>query len=355
MSKVFHPWQLLSVIVAGMLNTQQQQVIEYLREENRVLKEQLGGKRVRLTDAQRRRLAVKGKRLGRKLLDEICTIVTPDTILRWHRNLIARKYDGSVKRRPGRPQVMSEIRQLVVRMARENAGWGYLRIEGALQELGHRVARTTIANILKEHGLEPAPQRHTPWSVFLKAHWKTIAATDFFTAEVWTLRGLTRFHVFFVIDLETRRVRISGITDQPSGEWVKRLTRSLLDGFDGFLLKHSYLIHDRDPLFTTAFGSLLRSSGVEPVRLPPRSPNLNAYAERFVGSIRSECLDRMVIFGEQRLRYVVSEYAEHYHHERSHQGLDNALVDPIHECGNGPVLCHDRLGGLLRFYHRKAA
>lgn len=169
MSKALQPWQLLSVIVAGMLNNQQQQMIEYLHEENRVLKEQLGGKRLRLNDNQRRRLAAKGKALGRTILSEICTIVTPDTILRWHRNLIARKYDGSALRKPGRPAVMSEIRQLVVRMARENADWGYLRIEGALKELGHRVARTTIANILKEHGLEPAPQRHTPWSVFLKS------------------------------------------------------------------------------------------------------------------------------------------------------------------------------------------
>ena len=355
MQKILQPWQLLSVIVAGMLNEQQQQIIEYLREENRVLKEQLGGKRLCLNDDQRRRLAAKGRLLGRKILGEICTIVTPDTILRWHRNLIARKYDGSANRRPGRPRIMQEIRRLVVRMASENPGWGYLRIEGALGELGHRVSRTTIANILKEHGLEPAPRRHTPWRVFLNAHWKSIAATDFFTVEAWTSRGLTRFYVLFVIDLETRRVRIAGITPHPSGEWVRCAMRSLLDGFDGFLLKHCYLIHDRDPLFTTEFGALLRSCGVEAVRLPPRSPNLNAYAERFVGSIKSECLDRMVLLGEQHLRHVVTEYSEHYHHERSHQGLDNVLIESVHQHEDGPVHCDDRLGGLLRFYHRSAA
>lgn len=224
-----------------------------------------------------------------------------------------------------------------------------------LQVLGHRVSRTTIANILKEHGLEPAPQRHAPWSVFLNAHWKSIAATDFFTVEAWTPRGLTRFHVLFVIDLDTRCVRIAGITDRPNGEWVRCVTRSLLDGFDGFLLKHRFLIHDRDPLFTTEFGALLRSSGIEPVRLPPRSPNLNAYAERFVGSIKAECLDRMIIFGEQHLWHVISEFAEHYHHERSHQGLGNALIEPAHQHGGCVVRCDDRLGGLLRFYHRRAA
>lgn len=355
MFKVVQPWQLFSVIVAGVLNSHQQKVIEYLREENRVLKERLGCGRLRLSNDQRRRLAAKGKALGRKLLSEVCTIVTPDTILRWHRELIARKYDGSPNRRVGRPRVMQDIRCLVVRMARENPGWGYLRLQGAMREAGHRVARTTIANILRGHGLEPAPQRHTPWSAFLKAHWGSIAASDFFTVEAWTPRGLKRFHVFFVIDLKTKRVRIAGVTDQPTGEWVTRITRSLLDGFDGFLLKHSHLIHDRDPLFTEQFQSLLRAAGVEPVRLPPRSPNLNAHAERFVGSIRSECLDRLIIFGERHLHRVLAEYAEHYHHERCHQSLDNHLIDAVHESGDGTIACRERLGGLLRFYHRSAA
>lgn len=219
MSRALQPWQLRRVIVAGMLTSQPQRVIEYLREENRVWKEQLGGGRLRLNDDQRRRLATKGRALGGSLLGEICTLVTPDTILRWHRQLIARKYNGSAKRRVGRPRVMEEIRRLVMRMARENSGWGYLRLEGTLKKLGHRVARTTIANILKEYGLEPAPHRHTHWSVFLQSHWDAIAATDFFTVEPWTPRGLTRFHVFFLIDLPTRRVRIAGsqISRQENG------------------------------------------------------------------------------------------------------------------------------------------
>lgn len=355
MSKVFQPWQLLSVILAGVLSDQQQRVIEYLREENRVLKEQLGGERLRLNNDQRRRLAAKAKALGRKALAEICTIVAPDTILRWHRDLIARKYDGSKGRRVGRPRIMQEIRLLVVRMARENSGWGYLRLEGALKEAGHRVARTTIADILKEHGLEPAPQRHTPWSTFLRSHWEAIAATDFFTVEAWTARGLTRFYVLFVIDLETRRVEIAGVTDRPTGEWVTSVARGLIDDFDGFLRKHEYLIHDRDPLFTHRFQSLLRSAEIEPLRLPPRSPNLNAYAERFVGSIKSECLDRLIILGERHLRHVLAEYVQHYNHERCHQGLGNELIDPVREEGDGGVVCRERLGGLLRFYHRSAA
>lgn len=180
-----HPWQLLSVIVAGYISSEQQRVIDYLKTENQILREQLGTKRPRLTDDQRRKLAVLGNALGRKTLAEICSIVTPDTILRWHRRLIARKYDGSDKRKPGRPRVMQEIRRLVLMMATENRSWGYKRIEGELRKLGHRVARTTVANILREHGIEPAPERakRVTWAEFLSTHWESIAATDFFTVE----------------------------------------------------------------------------------------------------------------------------------------------------------------------------
>jgi transposase InsO family protein len=300
-------------------------------------------------------LAAKGKRLGRRFLGEVCTIVTPDTILRWHRQLIARKYDGSGKRQRGRTGVMREIRELCVRMAAENPGWGYSRIQGALANLGHRVGRSTIRRILKEHGLEPAPQRHVPWSVFLKAHWEAIAAADFLTVEAWTLRGLTRSYVFFVIDLETRRVRIAGITDRPTVEWVTRVARSLVDDFDGFLSKHRYLVHDHDPLFRGAFPVLLRSAGVEPVRLPPQSPNLNAHAERFVRSIKEECLSKIVPIGERHVRHAIEQFAEHYHFERNHQGLGNQLIDG--EAETEPVNLverRERLGGVLRSYHRAA-
>ncbi|MGE4198943.1 MAG: integrase core domain-containing protein, partial [Phycisphaerales bacterium] len=325
-----HPLlQTLAVLLAGWLNERQQHAVEYLREENRVLREALGDKRLRLSDRQRRRLAAKGITLGRAMLAEFCTIVTPDTILRWHRELIARKYDGSARRRcNGGPRgVMRTIRELCVRMAKDNPAWGFTRIQGALANLGHRVGRSTIRRVLIQHGLEPAPKRHMPWRTFSMAHWDAIAATDFFTVEAWTLRGLTRFHVFFVIDLSTRRVRIAGITDEPTGEWVTRCARALVDGFDGFLLGHHYLIHDRDPLFDSSFRSLLASAGVECVRLPPRSPNLNAYAERFVRSIKEECLSKIIPIGERHLRRAIESYIEHYHLERNHQGLGNRLID----------------------------
>ena len=187
-----HIWQLLVVTIAGWVNRYQQDAIEYLKEKNRVLREQLGGRRLRFTDAQRRRLAANAKVLSRDSLNEIAELVTPDTLTRWYTRLIAKKYDGSQNRGPGRPRVAGTIRELVVRMATENSTWGYTRICGALRNLGHDVGRNTVKRILAEHGLEPANERskRMPWSTFLNAHWGAIAATDFFTVEVLTRHGL---------------------------------------------------------------------------------------------------------------------------------------------------------------------
>ncbi len=270
--------QFLMLIFAGWVNRSQQDVIEYLREENRVLREQLGGRRLLFTDGQRRRLAAKAKAIGRKGLFEISTLVTPDTLLRWYRRLIAKKYDGSRARKPGRPSTAAEIEELVIRMARDNPRWGYTRIRGALHNLGHEIGRNTIRRILLENGFDPAPFRSkgTSWKTFLKSHWGAIAATDFFSVEVLTRWGLVRYFVLFVIDLETRRVEIAGITRQPDGEWMKQIARNLTDIDEGFLNGDRYLIHDRDPLFTGAFREVLGSSDVRTVKLPARSPDLNA-------------------------------------------------------------------------------
>ncbi len=351
-----HAWQILVVALAGWLNRQQQDVIEYLQEENRVLREHLKGKRILFSDDQRRRLASKGKSLGRRVLMGIETLVTPETILRWHRQLIAKKYDGSGKRGVGRPRTRETIRDLVVRMARENTTWGYGRIEGALHNLGHTISRSTIARILKEHGLTPKHRKGMSWSTFLKIHWDALAATDFFTVEVLTLRGLVRYHVLFVMKLSTRTVTIAGIVPEPNGEWVAQIARNLTDPFDGFLRTAKYLIHDRGPAFTKQFASILKSGGVKTVKLPPRSPNLNAYAERFVRSIKEECLSQIIPLGEKHLRHAVEEFMLHYHGERNHQGLDNTLIEPEDHVDqtDGQVQCRNRLGGMLRYYHRAA-
>ncbi len=273
--------QFLLLVPAGWVNRQQQDVIDYQQEENRVLRAGLRGKRLRLSDDERRRLAVKAQALGREALAQIASVATPATLLRWYRCLIAAKYDGSKNRSPGRSPTAKDIRELIVRVARENPTWGYTRLRGALKNLGHELGRNTIKRILAEHGIAPAPERgkSMSWSTFIKAHWGAIAATDLFTVEVVNPFGLVRYHVLFVIDIATRCVCIGGITSDPNGEWMKQVARNLTDMWDGFLLGKRYLIHDRDPLFTEAVRGLLRDSGVKPLRLPANSPNLNAYQE----------------------------------------------------------------------------
>ena len=353
------PLQLLLMMFAGWVNRRQLEVIEYLKAENRILREQVGDRRLRFTDDQRRRLAAKGRVLGRRALSQLNGLVTPDTILRWYRELIAKKYDGTARRGTARPVRAQDVRQLVVRFAKDNPGWGYTRIRGALHNLGHSLGRNTIKRILKEHGLDPAPSRgrQLPWKTFLKAHFGVTAATDFFTVEELTLTGLVRYLVLFVIDLETRRVQIAGIVPQPDGRWMKQIARNLTDSVDGFLKGKRYLIHDRDPLFTDEFRGVLEDAGVTCLRLPARSPNLNAYAERFVLSSKSECLSRIVPLGERHLRIAITEFVDHYHVERNHQGLDNGLItNPAPSANdNSPVVRRERLGGLLNFYFRRAS
>ena len=232
------PFRLLLICLAGWLNQREQDVIDYLQEENRVLREHLEGKRLRFNDAQRRRLAVRAKKLSWPTLQELTTIVTPATLLAWHRKLIARKYDGSKQRGPGRPRTRDEIARLVVRMATENRDWGYQRIQGAVANLGDEVGHSTIANLLKEHGLEPAPERNrkTTWKEFLRQHREVIVAADFFTVEAWTRWGLTRFVVLFFIDLTSRRVEIGGVARQANGLWMSQVARNLSDAAEGFLI-----------------------------------------------------------------------------------------------------------------------
>jgi putative transposase len=350
----------LIAMVAGWIQDHQQRVITYLREENRVLKAQLGGRRLRLTETERRRLATLAHPLGRQRLKEVTTLATPETLLRWYHRLMAQKFDGSWHRRPpGRPRVIEEIEQLVVQMAEENATWGYRRIQGALANLGQSIDAITVRNILRRYHMEPAPQRRKSgmsWTQFLQTHWEVLAATDFFTVEVATWHGLVTYYVLVVMELATRRVQMAGMTPHPTMAFVQQCARQLTDPIDGFLLGKRYLLHDRDTKYTQAFDALLKDSGVEPIVLPPRSPNLNAHCERFVRSIREEVLHHMIIMGEESLRVVLTQYLAHYHAERNHQGLDNQLIAPASNVGScsGQVRRRARLGGLLSYYYRDA-
>ena len=326
--------RLLLLIVTGWLERREREALAYLIEENRVLRRQLGGRRLRVTDDDRRRLAIRAQKLGRTALREVATIVTPDTLLRWHRQLVARKWTYS-RKQTGRCSALPDIRQLVVRMAEEHPTWGYTRIQGALKNLGHHVGRSTIARILKARGLPPVPKRPTSWQTFLRAHWGAIVGADFFTTEVWTWRGLVTFYPVFIIDLATRRVQVLGITPHPDERFMRQVVRTLsMADAD----QCRVLICDRDAKWSAAVRERLEDAGIRVVQPPYQAPNANAYAERFVRSMKEECLDRIVPLGEGLFRRAVTEFIAHDHRERNHQGLENALIDvaPTENRGRGP-------------------
>ena len=331
---------------------------EYLAAENQILKSKIAGP-VRLTDPERIHLAKVAKRLGRKALEGVPCVVKPGTLLRWYRDLVAKKFDGSKQRRgPGRPRVTSEIKELVIRFAEENPDWGYDRIQGALANLGHVICDETVGNILKRNGIAPAPQRrkNTTWTDFIQAHRDSMAGTDFFTTEVLTNGGLLTVYVLFVIRLASREVHVAGATPHPDEAWMKQMERNLTMADIGFLDGTRYLVHDRDSKFRPSFDQTLRVAGVKPVKLPSQSPNLNANAERFVRSVKSECLSKLLLFGEDALRRALSEYVAHYHTERNHQGKGNQILFPESQPqSEGLVACKQRLGGVLKFYYREAA
>ena len=287
-------WTRILAYVTGTVDQELLARNEYLAAENRILKAQLNG-RLRLSDAERGVLGEIGHRLGRKVLADIATVAQPDTILGWYRKLIARKFDGSKARRyPGRPRIKREVEELILRMASENRDWGYDRIAGALGNLGYEISDQTVGNVLRRHGLPPAPERKrtTTWAAFIRTHLALLAGTDFFTAEVLTLRGLVTYYVLFFIHLESRRVDIAGLTVHPDEAWMKQIARNATMEDCGALRDCRYLLHDRDTKFTRSFRAILVSGRVKPLALPARSPNLNAYAERWVRSVKDPRRDR---------------------------------------------------------------
>ena len=351
-------WKTMLAYVTGSVDGELLRRNEYLVAENRILRAQIHG-RVKLTDGERRTLAQIGKPLGRKVLAEIASIVRPETILAWHRRLVARKFDGSKQRSyPGRPAVERGVEESVVRFATDNRDWGYDRIAGALVNLGYEVSDQTVGNILKRQGIPPAPERKktTTWKEFIRSHRDVLAATDFFTTEVWTSRGLVTYYVLFVMHVATRRVHLAGLTPFQDEPWMTQVARNLTMANVGFLVDHRFLIHDRDTKYCAAFDETLEAAGVTPIRLPPRSPNLNPHAERWVRAVKDECLSKLILFSESALRAALRAYIEHFHAERNHQCKSNLLLFPREEVRTaGPVRCRERLGGLLKFYHRAAA
>jgi len=302
-------WKTLLAYITGSVDQELLLRNEYLVTENRILRNQITG-RVRLTDGERKTLADIGQKLGKQALQEVAKIVTPDTILGWHRKFVAQKCDGSPQRKPpGRPTIDQGVEALVVRMAQENRSWGYDRLVGALANLGHTVSDQTVGNILKRHGIPSAPERKTTttWKEFIRTHMDVLVATDFFTAEVWTLGGLVTYYVLFFIHLESREIHVAGVTPHPNEAWMVQVARNVTMEAWGFLSPGQYLIHDRDGKYCPAFQHIIDAAGVTRVPLPPRSPNLNAYAERWVRSVKEECLARLILFGEASLWHALHE------------------------------------------------
>ena len=334
---------------------------EYLATENQILKSKLK-KPVCFNDSERIQLAKIGKRMGLKALKEISCIVKPETILKWFQKLIAKKFDGTAYRKThGRPPIGIELEKLIVQFAEENPSWGYDRISGALSNLGYKVSDQTVGNILKRNGIPPVPERskNTTWTTFIKRHQNVLAACDFFTTEVITPTGLITYYVLFFIHIGSRKIHIAGMTPHPNEEWMKQMARNVTMADYGFLSNCKYLIHDRDSKFCKSFISIIQSGGVKPLKLPPRSPNLNAFCERWVLSVKSEVISELIFFSEESLRLTLKEYIIHYHQERNHQGKDNRLLFPIAGYNptkkNGRIKCRTRLGGVLKYYYREVA
>jgi len=298
-----------------------------------------------------------------------CFSVTPETLLAWHRRLVARRWTYP-HRRPGRPPVDQETAALVVRLAGENPRWGYRRIQGELIKLGVRLAASTIARIVKDHGLRPAPRRAGPtWRAFLRAQASHIVATDFFTVDTVTF---TRLYVLFFIELGRRRVWITGVTAHPNAAWVTQQARNVTSDLEDAGVETTYVLRDRDTKYVSSFDTVFVAGAAQVLRSPFRTPNANAFAERFVRTVRSECLDHLLIVNARHLERVLRSYARHYNGHRPHQGLSQEIpaappsaplmmpspsVDDArrsHRRHLRGVRRHDRLGGLIHEYELTA-
>ena len=279
------------------------------------------------------------------------SIVSYNTFQRWTRE--HQHIKPVPRKRRGRPRTLKEVEALVIRMAQENGGWGYSRILAELKKLGiQRLSRNTVKNILKAHGFDPATKRgEDSWDAFLKRHLETLWACDFFTKTVWTVFGPKTFHALFFLHVQTRKVHIAGITDRPSQEWTAEQARRAASFFEGSKDKPALLMRDADKKFSAAFDEFFRTMNVQVKQIPYRSPNLNPYAEGWVGTIKRECLNHFIVFGERHLRYLVREYLAYYNTERAHPTLAEGKRwdQPTHALSQR-LARSSQLGGLLNRY-----
>jgi putative transposase len=329
--------------------------IEFLQAENQILRKRLPKRRIRITLDEQKRLIKLGTAVGPGL-HKLITIVAPSTYRRWIRNL----KNHVPTKRTGRPRTPEAIRELVLRMARET-GWGYTRILGELRKVrGFKISRQTVVNILKAEGLDPYPRRGAgTWDELVKMHAETLWQCDFFSKRLLSRRGIRQAFALVFLNVATRRVWISPSTLHPTAAWVEQQAKAFTEQATQDGLRVELVTRDRDRNYRREFDQALADGGARVKMLSYRSPNLNAYVERFIQTIQVECMDHFLIFGEKHFDYLVREYVEHYHTERPHQGLGNGMVTgeppPALPDSNDTVLCRTRLGGLLKHYHRIAA
>lgn len=289
-----------------------------------------------------------------KALREVIRIVQPETIFKWHRALVRRKWTQRRVSRGGRPRTDAGVEVLVVRLAREN-DWGNGKIAGELLKLGHDISDETVASILKRHGIPPVPERNPSlsWQQLMNYYKDQLLSCDFFTVETLFLQTI---YVLFFIEIGSRRVHFAGCTSQPTGQWVTQQARQMTWEFESVKSTINFLLHDRDSKFSTAFDTVFRSEGMKIILTPVRAPNANAYAERWVRTVREECLDKLIILNETHLRRVMREFVDYYNTARPHQGIDQQI--PISQTTlehQGAVRCRPILGGIIRDYYRDAA
>ncbi len=351
---MFKPFHALFLMLAQSTHDELIRQNQYLKVENETLRSRLP-KRITVTPAERSRLLKYGRLIG-PAIKELISIVHPRTFARWLAD--EKKDPNKLPAKRGRPRTKVEIRELIFRMAREN-NWGYTRILGELAKLGIRkIGRTTLQNILKAAGFDPNPSRgRSTWDEFIARHAATLWACDFLSVKTWTHKGLTDLYILFFIHVDSRQVFVSNATAHPDAQWTEQQARNFCIHLDEQGLEAAHLLRDRDSKFTEKFDAILKAQGAKVQPLPVRSPNLNAYSERFVQTLKVECLRHFVILGRKHLDYLVREFVDYYHRLRPHQGKDNELLltSSSPQPTEGKVVCEERLGGLLKHYYRQAA
>lgn len=354
---------LLLLALAGAMNQKNQEVIDFLNAEIKTLKEIFGKKRLKFNNEQRAYLAAKFKKLNQEIARQQELLVTPETFMKWYKNLIAQKWDYSkhAKKKPGRKKTDQETVELVLRLLEENPLNGDLDISNKLKNMEIKVSAKTVGNIRRRYGIPPQPEREKTgsWDKFFTVNWEHLVAIDFKQVEI-NISGTEyceTYFVFFAIHLATRKAKLCGMTKHPKKEWMEQMAKNLTDPFDGFFLGKKYCVMDNDKIFCPSFKEILRNSGTKPKEICIRVPDMNAHIERFIKSYKNEALKWFIPQSEERLRKVTLEWLKYYNGERNHQGIENKIIQPGNEVGRaeGNIVKLPRLGGTLNYYHRDSA